>query len=250
MTDAPTHCKHGHPWPENLKIGKSGWRHCTECTRIRVAAKPRARLCPSGHEFTPENTYRTKQGHRLCRLCQKRNNATPRPIPEEKLRRVFERLNEGGTISSVYGKWPSPEEPFIVSRISLKHFMRQHPKIERRITALAKRNRPISYKLKRYGDRLVTAPGILRNNGEDAFEAVRRATSNLWEGERRDVMSLMFLAIAEGRLLSRDAERRMAEFIREHRRQFSKFGPVSLDAPIFGDSATTLVDMVTTGLWQ
>jgi len=245
-----TQCKQGHSWPENLKIGKSGYRYCTECTRVRMAAKPRARLCPRGHEFTSENTYRTNQGHRLCRLCQKRNNATPRPVSEETLRRVFERLNEGGTISSVYGKWPTPNEPFIVSRVSLTHFMNQHPAVKRRILTLAKRNRPISYTLKRYGHHLVTAPAILRNDGEDAFEAVRRATFNLWEGERGDVMSLMFIAVAEGRLLPKDAAVRMPEFLREHPRQFGRFGPLSLDAPLFTDSATTLGDTVTTGMWQ
>jgi hypothetical protein len=26
--------------------------------------------CPQGHEYTPENTYKTPRGHRLCRACQ------------------------------------------------------------------------------------------------------------------------------------------------------------------------------------
>jgi hypothetical protein len=70
------------------------------------------------------------------------------------------------------------------------------------------------------------------------------------EGERGDVMSLMFVAIAEGRLMPKQAEPRMPEFLREHRRQFSKFGPLSLDAPIFSDGTTTLGEIITTGLWQ
>jgi hypothetical protein len=63
-------------------------------------------------------------------------------------------------------------------------------------------------------------------------------------------MSLMFVAIAEGRLMPKQAEPRMPEFLREHRRQFSKFGPLSLDAPIFSDGTTTLGEIITTGLWQ
>jgi hypothetical protein len=98
--------------------------------------------------------------------------------------------------------------------------------------------------------RLIAAPAILRNDGADAYEAITGATVSLWEGERGDVMSLMFVAVAEGRLLAREAAARLPEFLRQHRRQFSKFGPLSLDAPIFADSATTLGDTITTGLWQ
>lgn len=30
--------------------------------------------CKHGHAFTPENTYRTKQGYRACRECGRRHN--------------------------------------------------------------------------------------------------------------------------------------------------------------------------------
>lgn len=33
--------------------------------------------CPQGHEFTPDNTYRTPRGWRQCRTCKRaRDNAT------------------------------------------------------------------------------------------------------------------------------------------------------------------------------
>lgn len=246
MKDVPQHCKRGHPWPENLKLNAAGRRYCAECLRSR----PRKRFCPRGHEYTPENIYYTNQGYRLCKTCSKQSNNTPRPVSEATLRRVFERLNEGGTISSVYGKWTSPGN-FIVTRHSLMHFMNQHPAVKQRIMALAKRNRPISYQFKRYGTRpLITAPGILRNNGEDAFAAVTRATSGVWEGERGDVMSLMFVAIAEGRLLPKDAAARLPEFVKLHRYRPRVYGDRSLDAPLYDDSSLTLGDNITRGMWQ
>jgi len=52
----------------------------------------------------------------------------------------------------------------------------------------------------------------MRNNGADAYEAVRQATSHLWEGERDDVMSLMFIAVSEGRLKLSDARARVGEY--------------------------------------
>lgn len=68
---------------------------------------------------------------------------------------------------------------------------------------------------------------------------------------RDDVIGEMVLAVYEGRLEKADIERRVGEFVNlGYRRDHDKYGPVSLDVPIFGDSSTTLGDMVTTGLWQ
>lgn len=201
MSDLPTQCKRGHPWPENLKIGKRGYRYCVECARIRIQ-KRREHLpptCPQGHEFTPENTMFNSQNSRICRKCLWLRNNTPTPITAEKLRLVFERLNEGETLSSVFGK--KSDQSFVVRRLSLVHFMDRHPRIKRKILTLANKNRLAILDRIHAGNRLRAAPALIRNDGASAYEAVVHATASLWEGERGDVMSLMFLAIAEGRLL-------------------------------------------------
>lgn len=123
----------------------------------------------------------------------------------------------------------------------LRKFMQKNPRIGKRIRTLAYRNRiPIFAAVGkacriRHGT-LIAAPALLKIDGVNAYEAIMRATSHLWEGERSDIISLMFVAIGEGRLLPRDAEERLAEFVLEHRRQFSKFGPDSLDRPLYDDS--------------
>lgn len=53
--------------PENFRRGRQG-RHFTERTH-----------CPSGHEYSPENTRKQKQGkYRLCRECARQATATYR----------------------------------------------------------------------------------------------------------------------------------------------------------------------------
>lgn len=46
-----------------------------EMQEKRVAAFRARTHCPSGHEYTDENTYRSPKGHRGCRTCMRRSNA-------------------------------------------------------------------------------------------------------------------------------------------------------------------------------
>jgi len=39
-------------------------------------------------------------------------------------------------------------------------------------------------------------------------------------------------------------------FINAHYRQFTKFGPISLDLPLFDGSSATLKDTIVRGLWD
>ena len=78
------------------------------------------------------------QNSRICRKCLWLRNNTPTPITAEKLRLVFERLNEGETLSSVFGK--KSDQSFVVRRLSLVHFMDRHPRIKRKILTLANKN--------------------------------------------------------------------------------------------------------------
>lgn len=81
-----THCIRGHEFTEdNTRISPTnGQRVCLACEQIRLAqhrdrkrASGASKLnahkthCTHGHEFTPENTGRTKTGKRFCRECQR-----------------------------------------------------------------------------------------------------------------------------------------------------------------------------------
>ena len=59
--------------PEHLYLGAQldNIRDIFERNRWRTHYAVRTH-CKHGHEFTPENTQRTKEGHRRCRQCRKR----------------------------------------------------------------------------------------------------------------------------------------------------------------------------------
>jgi hypothetical protein len=69
---------------------------------------------------------------------------------------------------------------------------------------------------------------------------------------RNDVISAIVLAVYERRLHPRDIASRAREFITAHYRQFSKFGPVSLDQPVFDDSNVPLIETIRSdqALWE
>jgi hypothetical protein len=188
----------------------------------------------------------------VCLTCKRdHERCFQRSVTREQITRVFAALNEGRLLSECHGL---KDGRYIGGKIidarAFTRFMNANPRVKKRINALALVNKRAAAQARAERNRMVAAPALLQNDGSDAYEAIMRATANLWEGERGDVMSLMFIAVAEGRVRPRDAAARLPEFLRDHRRQFGKFGPLSLDAPIFEDGATTLGDTVTIGLWQ
>lgn len=77
---ARTHCNKGHAYAGNEAPPNSRGYRCLTCYRDSYR-KPGAALppalrttCPQGHEYTPENTIKTKDGRRRCLTCR-RNQA-------------------------------------------------------------------------------------------------------------------------------------------------------------------------------
>jgi len=57
--------------PEHLFLGDrtDNMRDCATKRRVCIIGKSNLTHCKRGHEFTPENTWKTKQGWRLCKAC-------------------------------------------------------------------------------------------------------------------------------------------------------------------------------------
>jgi len=273
MRESQTHCRHGHEFTAaNTRFDRNGRRHCRMCNYLRVAAHvaknpPPAKpsktkplppglvltgCCMRGHLRSAENTYVSPIGTLVCRECRRAfDNSSSRPVTAEKLRKIFALLHEGRPLCEAYGK---KKNVYVGNKIvessALTRFMQDNPRIGDRIRKLAKQNVYATMQAVADRKRLIAAPAILSNQGHDAFEAIMRATANLWEGDRGDVMSLMFVAIAEGRLLPRDAAARLPEFVKLHRYRPRVYGDRSLDAPLYDDSSLTLGDTITRGVWQ
>jgi hypothetical protein len=102
--------------------------------------------------------------------------------------------------------------------------------------------------------RLFRAPAIAEQ-GVDIFLMIRSAVPTTLPAQvRDDVIGAMALAVVEGKLRAADIRRRVREYITAQFRQFSKFGPASLGAPLSPDGTITLLDKLSTeaeaGYWD
>jgi hypothetical protein len=212
---------------------------------------PKIKFCVRGHALVGSNFYieKTQVRCRACRgLVKRRPNGNLR---EDVIRAVLLGLEEGKTMSGLTGlKNKKYVGGKVVDHTRLRLFCAANPALGKRIKALGEKNRIAAFRRRA---RVMAAPALLRNNGTDAFDAIQRATSHLWDGERADVMSLMFVAVAEGRLKIADACARLGEFVKAHRYRPRVFGDSSLDKPLWIDSNATLLDTLasgSSGLWD
>lgn len=65
---------------ENLRRGK-GWKPGNEVSTRNQLAKTH---CANGHEYTPENTYRSKPGRPPCRSCRECDRIAHRKISQKR----------------------------------------------------------------------------------------------------------------------------------------------------------------------
>jgi hypothetical protein len=217
--------------------------------RLRKGARLRSRThCTYGHPLSGENLFVAPEGWRRCRICTDKSHAENRRMSEQQARRVVEALHEGKTIADITG---AGKPTYIVNNRALLLFRRKHPKYERIVVRLSSANAKVHY-AEAWARRaqILRGPAIAAH-GADIFMLIRSAVpANLPPQIRDDVIGAMALEIVEGKLRPKDIGRRVREFFTAQFRQFSKFGPVSLDARLYDEGSTTLGDTITRGLWD
>lgn len=209
-----------------------------EIARERSAISRRtAEKCKNGHVRTANNTFYVEYGGCLVRRCKDCNKyARENRMPTiDRVRLSVASLHEGETLSSQGGYTLS----------IMRNFIRANPKIGNRIRAISEKNASAHRSAGQRARRQLAASSLTRNAGEDAYEAVRQATLHIPRDERDDVMSRMFIAIAEGRLRLSEARARVGEFLADQRYRPRVYGDFSLNSPIGDEDGVTWLDTKT-----
>lgn len=197
-----------------------------------------AERCKNGHIRTMNNTfYEQHLGYlvRRCKDCIKARRVLLMPSADQ-VRASIASLHEGGTLSSG-----------VASHVqqSMRNFIRANPKLGNRLRTISEKNASAHRSAAQRARRRFAAASLTRNNGEDAYEAVRQATAHLSRYERGDVMSRMFVAIGEGRLKLSDVRARVDEFLADQRYRPRVHGDYSLNSPIGEEDGMTWLDTKT-----
>jgi hypothetical protein len=221
----------------------------TNAAQCRKGARMRAKThCNYGHLLSGDNLLRVNNGKwRRCRTCMKKCSEEGRLFNEDQARRVVAQLHEGRTIAEMTKAGSST---YVVNHRALLLFRRKQPKFDRLVLRLSAANAKIHYAAE-YLRRRTSHRAKLDARAADVFAMIRAAVpANFPRDAREEIIASMALAIIEGRLWQRDIGQRVGEFIKAHYRMFSNFGPLSLDARLYDDGATTLGDTISRGLWD
>jgi len=243
------HCELHPEW------GAEAWRISKANTKAARGARFRAMThCKHGHPLSGDNLYLySNQGRtdRKCLTCNKRLAEAGRRVSEQQARQVVNALNEGRTLRQITKSGPS----YILNATALLLFRKKHPKFDR-FTVLRSKANAIVHHAEAHARRAQAfrAPSIAEH-GVDIFLLIRSAVPATLPAQiRDDVIGAMALAVVEGKLRPTDISRRVREYVTAQFRQFSKYGPASLDARLSGDGNATLLDRLSsdvgTGYWD
>ncbi|SIO66927.1 hypothetical protein SAMN05443247_11540 [Bradyrhizobium erythrophlei] len=241
------YCTRSHPVTE-MKRDVLGRPYCAGCRRVARRLRPKRLACNRGHLYSVHGRLR-KGGILRCKKCG--NIALAGSVKKETITQLLDGLSHELTLNQMtaHEKSRSWRPDGAISRIIrptvLWSFMKEHPTIGKRMKVLSQKNAAENYRAAGLTRIRVASPAILRNDGLDAFNAIQRATAHIWEGDRGDVQSLMYIAIGERRLSLSSCTRAAADkFLEQHRKRPRVLGDArySLDNPLGDDSGMTWLD--------
>jgi hypothetical protein len=209
--------------------------------------------CKNGHPFAGDNLYVPPGGReRRCWACMRHNAKFGRRVSEEQARRVVDALRHGETIATIT-KNGSPA--YVLTNRALFLFRQRNPQFGRLVVRLSTANAKVHHaEASAKRARIARAPAIAAN-APDIFKLIRDEVPTTLPAQiRDDVIGTMAMEIVEGKLRPTDVRRRVKEYITAQYRQFSSYGPRSLDTALSADGPATLLDMLSTdagtGYWD
>lgn len=216
-------------------------------------------ICKHGHALTLDNVYTRPGGkYRECRICQRQKAAKSDKIGEKVIRRVMIALDEGWSFNRIAGLGGPVGNRYIGGKIvdvgRLLRFCEANPRLGKVIRSKAKANRDaIQITTNQNRHPTIARPSIIRATDDIMDEIEAAVPRYLPPDHRADVIQNIWLAVLERRLKRSEIAERVREYINaEYRNAHNKYGDRSLDVPIWIDSATTLLDTLSTeqGLWR
>jgi hypothetical protein len=133
----------------------------------------------------------------------------------------------------------------------IKRYRQENPEFDRLVIEMTKDNNRRGQMLRRQRERNV----LIREQNSDYHQILAMVPRHLSPDMRDDVAQSIFVALLEGSLRRDEVRKRLPEFVTAHNRDVNrystgKFGLISIDAPMFAESSTTLADTITRSLWD
>jgi hypothetical protein len=210
---------------------------------------PKIRFCSKGHAIIGDN-FRIDGRWIRCLTCLRmyvRLRKRDGNLGESVVRNVLVALQEGKTLHNIGGRKYVGGK--IVDLTRLNRFCDENPKLGKRIRALADRNRIRAIS---QPNPVTTIKSSIVRASDGIIELISAAVPrHLPRDLRDDAIQNIWMAVLEGRLKRSEIATRAHKFVRaEYQNNHNAWGPRSLDVPICLDSSTTLIETVTSGLWD
>ncbi|CCE06460.1 hypothetical protein BRAS3843_1730029 [Bradyrhizobium sp. STM 3843] len=239
--------------PEYAKVAQPLLQANYKAANARKGERHRSMThCRHGHSLadawvTYQNGY-SKRDCRTCWLLRSRRGGVMKP---ETFRKVEQALINGAPIGQITHGHPMGGRPKdlslkLVDAMTFARKRREDPVFDalvREKIALS-RARGRQFALVHRRTRIIRAQN-------DTFSVLRAVVPmSLPRDVRDDVIGALSVAMLEQHWNEEQVRQNVRAFINAHYRQFTKFGPISLDLPLFDGSSATLKDTIVRGLWD
>lgn len=213
------------------------------------------RSCKHGHVVDEQNSYKAVFKGKaciMCKACRTARNKYARRSPnitELLLRRIISAVDEGASLNELNGRRGTIKTGTrIIAPARLRLFCEANPKFGKLILPKIEANAKLRLSEAGFSKRIVVASAAVSRN-MSALNEIESALT-MWldpNTERPDIVSAMWLALADGRLKRGEIKSRAREFVRAHRRQYTNTGRYafgSLDAPMGDDNPTARIELI------